>query len=147
MPVTAPRSRPSPTIVGGGSFQVGYYSNPVPGGVITQGIHGWNGVDLAAVRGTPVRAAAGGTVIVARGGGWNGGYGNYAVISHDNGTQTLYSHMRSVIVSSGQPVSSGQVIGYVGATGRATGPHLHFEVRGAQNPFSNCRTGSICSPQ
>lgn len=148
VPVTAQRSRPSPIIVGGGSFQAGYYVNSVPGGVITQGIHGWNGVDIGAVRGTPVRAAAGGMVIIARGGGaWNGGYGNYAVISHDNGTQTLYSHMKSVIVSSGQPVSSGQVIGYVGATGRSTGAHLHFEVRGAENPFRTCAVGSICSPR
>ena len=133
---------------GGGSVQTGYYSNPVPGGVITQGLHGWNGIDIGAARGTPIYAAADGIVIVARkNGGWNGGYGNYVVITHNNGTQTLYSHMRSVITSPGQSVSSGQVIGYVGATGMATGPHLHFEVRGAANPFRNCFTGSVCSPQ
>ena len=144
-----PRARsPSAPRKPDGSVQTGYYSNPVPGGIITQGLHGWNGVDIGAARGTPVRSAADGIVIVARtNGGWNGGYGNYVVITHDNGTQTLYSHLRSGIVSFGQEVSSGQTIGYVGATGRATGPHLHFEVRGAQNPFINCRTGSVCSPQ
>ena len=137
-----------PYLGGGGSVQTGYYSNPIPGGILTQGLHGWNGIDIGAARGTPIHASADGAVIVARNnGGWNGGYGNYVVITHSNGTQTLYSHMRSVIVYSGQPVSSGQIIGYVGATGQATGPHLHFEVRGAANPFRNCRAGSVCAPQ
>ncbi|MCR4276047.1 MAG: LysM peptidoglycan-binding domain-containing M23 family metallopeptidase, partial [Candidatus Parcubacteria bacterium] len=130
-----------------GFVQTGYYSNPVPGGVITQGLHGWNGIDLGAARGTPVHAAANGTVIIVRNNGaWNGGYGNYVVIKHDNGSQTLYSHMKNAIVSTG-PVLNGQIIGYVGATGRATGPHLHFEVRGGvANPFRNCSVGSVCSP-
>lgn len=133
---------------GGGSFIAGYYGNPLPGGLITQGIHGWNGIDIGAARGTPIHSSADGIVIIVRNnGGWNGGYGNYAVITHPNGTQTLYSHMRSAIVSAGQSVIKGQTIGYVGTTGRATGPHLHFEVRGAKNPFINCRIGSICSPQ
>ena len=70
----------------------GYYSNPLPGGIISQGVHGWNAVDLAAARGTPIHAAADGIVIIARNNsGWNGGYGNYVVITHDNGTQTLYA--------------------------------------------------------
>jgi len=130
-----------------GSVQTGYYSNPLPGGVITQGIHGWNGVDIGAARGAPIYAAAKGTVIIVRNNGaWNGGYGNYVVITHDNGSQTLYSHMKNAIVSPG-PVFNGQIIGYVGVTGRASGPHLHFEVRGAANPFRNCRVGSVCSPQ
>jgi len=138
---------PNPYIGGSGSIQNGYYSNPVPGAIITQSVHGWNGVDIGAARGTPIRAAADGTVIIARAnGGWNGGYGNYVVITHDNGSQTLYSHMRSSLVSYGQSVSAGQIIGYVGSTGQSTGPHLHFEVRGAANPFRNCRVGSVCSP-
>ncbi|MDP2651963.1 MAG: LysM peptidoglycan-binding domain-containing M23 family metallopeptidase, partial [bacterium] len=137
----------NPYIGGSGSAQPGYYSNPLPGGIITQGIHGWNAVDIGAARGTPIHAAAKGTVIIARTGGWNGGYGNYVVITHDNGSQTLYGHMTYAIVSSGQSVMAGQVIGYVGNTGESTGPHLHFEVRGAANPFRNCRVGSVCSPQ
>lgn len=136
-----------PYLGGGGSAYPGYYDNPIPGSALTQSLHGWNGIDLGAARGTPIHAAADGTVIVARNGGWNGGYGNYVVIMHDNGTQTLYSHMTHAIASPGQPVSSGQIIGYVGSTGLSTGPHLHFEVRGAANPFRNCAVGSICEPQ
>ena len=125
-----------PYIGGGGPSQPGYYSSPVPGSRVTQGLHGHNGIDFGAARSTPIRAAANGTVIVSRNGGWNGGYGNYVVITHSNGTQTLYAHMMSAIVSPGQSVSSGQVIGYVGSTGKSTGAHLHFEVRGAANPFA-----------
>lgn len=121
----------------------GYYSCPLPGGRISQKLHGHNGVDLAAPVGTAIRAAAGGTVIIDRSNGaWNGGYGNFVVILHPNGTQTLYSHMSRSTVDSGQTVSKGQVVGYVGMTGLTTGPHLHFEVRGATNPFTsqaNCR--------
>jgi murein DD-endopeptidase MepM/ murein hydrolase activator NlpD len=147
-PVRRPASPRNPYRGGGGAALQGYFSNPLPGGIITQGLHGLNAVDIGAARGTPIHAAADGIVIIARGGGaWNGGYGNYAVITHDNGTQTLYSHMKSVIVSAGQSVSSGQVIGYVGMTGHATGPHLHFEVRGAANPFASCALNSVCSPQ
>ena len=137
-----------PYLGGGGAAQPGYYGNPVPGAVITQGIHGWNAVDIGAARGTPIHAAAAGTVIIARNnGGWNGGYGNYVVITHDNNTETLYAHMTHAIVSPGQAVLGGQIIGYVGTTGMATGPHLHFEVRGAKNPFAQCPVGSVCSPQ
>ncbi len=132
----------------GGTVLPGYFGSPVLGALITQALHGWNGVDIGAARGTPVYAAADGIVIIARGGGgWNGGYGNYIVINHDNGSQTLYSHLRSVVIGFGQTVSRGQLIGYVGSTGRATGPHLHFEVRGAANPLRNCSVGSICFPQ
>lgn len=137
-----------PYLGGSGPAQTGYYDNPLPGGIITQSIHGWNAVDIGAARGTPIHAAAGGTVIVVRNNSaWNGGYGNYVVITHGNGTQTLYAHMTHAIVASGQTVAGGQIIGYVGTTGMATGPHLHFEVRGAKNPFAYCAVGSVCSPQ
>ena len=148
IPTSTKRPSKDPYRGGGGAFIAGYFSNPLPGGTLTQGVHGWNAVDIGAARGTPIYAAANGTVIIARtGGGWNGGYGNYIVITHSNGTQTLYAHMRSAIVTSGQAVSAGQLIGYVGMTGHTTGPHLHFEVRGAQNPFAQCSVGSVCSPQ
>lgn len=132
---------------GSGAEIDGYYANPVPGARVSQGIHGWNGVDLAAPNGTPIYASAAGTVIVSKVGGWNGGYGNYVVIDHGNGTQTLYSHMSSDSVSIGQSVSRGQKIGTVGKTGEATGYHLHFEVRGARNPFANCSVGAPCTPE
>ncbi len=112
-----------------------YFIRPVRGGVRTQGIHGHNGVDLASALNTPIIAAAGGKVIIAKQGGWNGGYGNYIVISHPNGMQTLYGHLNSVSVSVGQTVSQGATIGYMGSTGQSTGVHLHFEVRGGKNPF------------
>lgn len=113
----------------------GYYIRPVIGGVKTQGIHGHNGVDLASNFGANILAAADGEVIIAKSSGYNGGYGSYIVIKHDNGTQTLYGHLSGVQVSVGDQVSQGQVIGNMGSTGKSTGTHLHFEVRGARNPF------------
>lgn len=113
----------------------GYFIHPMPGTVRTQGIHGYNGVDFGGPVGTPIRAAAGGRVITSRVGGWNGGYGTFIVIEHNNGTQTLYAHNSKNVVWQGQTVVQGQIIGYSGNTGRSTGPHLHFEVRGARNPF------------
>lgn len=124
----------------------GYFANPVPGGLLTQGIHGNNGVDIGAPAGTPIHAAAAGIVIISKGdGAWNGGYGSYVVISHPNGSQTLYSHMSKDIASVGETVAKGDVIGYVGNTGAATGMHLHFEVRGAKNPITaSCSVMSKC---
>lgn len=133
--VYTPAQTKAKVIGAGGPDYGGFYINPLPGAIRTQGLHGYNAVDLAASKGTPIRAAASGSVIISREGGWNGGYGNYVVITHSNNTQTLYAHMSSAIVSVGQTVVAGQVIGYVGITGKATGPHLHFEVRGAKNPF------------
>ncbi len=120
----------------GTAEQIGYYMAPLSHYIETQGIHGYNAVDLAAPSGTSIFASASGTVIVARQGGYNGGYGSYVVIQHANGSQTLYSHMSKVIVSPGASVVQGQIIGYVGMTGKATGPHVHFEIRnGIRNPF------------
>jgi len=117
----------------------GYYTHPVPEGHKTQGVHGYNGVDYGAPIGTPVYAAAEGSVIVSRfqtlSNPWFGGYGNYIVIEHPNGTQTLYGHLNAVYTPIGARVDKGQVIGEVGNTGKSTGAHLHFEVRGAKNPF------------
>ena len=125
---------PRPTVSGGPTY-AGYYMRPIHGGYKSQGYHGYNAVDLATYSGAEIYASAAGTVIISRTGSWAGGYGNYIVIEHDNGTQTLYAHNSSNIVSGGQRVVQGQVIGYVGTTGRSTGAHLHFEVRGASNPF------------
>lgn len=137
-----------PYLGGSGPAAPGYYDNPLPGGIITQSIHGWNGVDIGAHTGTPILAAAAGTVIIARSNGaWNGGYGNYVVITHSNGSQTLYGHMSHVSVHAGETVSGGEAIGAVGLTGLTTGAHLHFEVRGAKNPFAGCPVGDSCAPK
>jgi len=112
----------------------GYFIRPTTGPK-TQGVHGNNGIDIAPKTGTPIVAAASGTVLISKNTGWNGGYGDYVVIQHGNGTQTLYSHMLNTAISAGVQVEQGQVIGYVGSSGKATGPHLHFEIRGAKNPF------------
>lgn len=136
-------SKTEPFLGGSGPALDGYFAWPVDGGIITQQLHGWNGVDIGAPRGTSIFAAAGGTVILAKsGGGWNGGYGSYVVIAHPNGTQTLYAHMSAVLVSSGDTVSQGDTVGKVGTTGASTGNHLHFEVRGAENPFADLPLGS-----
>lgn len=111
------------------------YSWPVAGGVLTQGVHGYNGIDIGAPAGTPIYASAAGRVVVARASGYNGGYGSYVVIQHQN-SQTLYAHMSTVLVSPGETVEKGETIGRVGNTGKSTGNHLHFEVRGAINPFA-----------
>lgn len=84
------------------------------------------GVDFGAAYGTAIHAAGGGTVILAH---YSSGYGNCVVIDHGNGVTTLYGHCSSLQVSVGQVVQQGQTIAHVGATGMATGPHLHFEVR------------------
>jgi murein DD-endopeptidase MepM/ murein hydrolase activator NlpD len=117
-----------------------YYTQPFPNGPKihrTQGLHGYrnSAVDWGMPVGTRLSAAAAGTVIISRNSGWNGGYGNYVIIQHPNNTQTIYGHMSSTIVSVGQHVSQGQLIGYSGNSGNSTGPHLHLEVRGAKNPF------------
>jgi LysM repeat protein len=119
---------------GGPSYE-GYYLRPIIGGRKSQGLHGYNGVDLATYIGAPIFAAAEGDVIVGMKTGWNGGYGKYIVIAHPNGTQTLYAHAIDIYVGVGDHVVKGQLIGLVGSTGKSTGPHLHFEVRGAKNPF------------
>lgn len=90
---------------------------------------GHTGMDIACPMGTTVRAAKAGTVTTAFNYGWNYGYGKTVVINHGYGQITRYAHMSNVIVTVGQYVKQGQVIGYSGSTGNSTGPHLHFEIR------------------
>ena len=105
-------------------------------------VYNHGGIDIAGagIMGTPVVAAADGTVVATNSScthnwgksyscGCGGGYGNYVLISHAGGKMTVYGHLTSLTVSSGQSVSRGQVIGYVGSTGNSTGPHLHYECR------------------
>lgn len=94
------------------------------------------GIDIGAPKGTTIVAAASGTVTVSQY-GYNGGYGNYVMISHGNGVQTLYGHCTSLLVSAGTYVTQGQPVATVGNTGDSTGNHLHLEIRVngvAQNP-------------
>jgi len=114
----------------------GVLSRPVPGSVTSpfgyrmhpifhvRKLH--TGVDLQASMGDPIHAAAAGTVVWA---GWRGGYGKCVIIQHSGNLSTLYGHQSQILVSVGETVKRGQVIGKVGSTGYSTGPHLHFEVR------------------
>lgn len=113
---------------------------PVSGTVTSRFGSRWGrshkGIDIGAPKGTPIKAVASGTVTVAQY-GYSGGYGNYVMISHGNGVQTLYGHCNSLNVSVGEQVSQGQVIAFVGNTGNSFGNHLHLEIRVngvAQNP-------------
>ena len=105
--------------------------------MISQGFSWYHkGIDIANPNYPPIVAADSGVVTVA---GWvdNTGYGNRVMIDHGNGYITLYGHMSRVSVSVGQRVGKGQLIGYVGSTGRSTGPHVHFEIRNSGGGFNN----------
>ena len=105
--------------------QFGHRVDPITGEVSSH-----TGTDIACADGTPILAAADGTVTVANGlDSWGGSYGYYIQIDHGGGLETLYAHCSSICVATGQQVQAGQVIGYVGHTGRVTGNHLHLEVR------------------
>ena len=86
--------------------------------------------------GTPVKAAADGVVLSA---GWNGGYGRCVIIDHGNGFQTWYGHLSKIDVMAGDEIRQGEILGNVGMTGRATGPHLHYEVRIHSTPVNPYR--------
>lgn len=124
------------TTVPGEALGVGPLARPLPGAVGSSWgsrrhpVHGdvrmHHGVDIGAPTGTPIRAFAAGTVTFA---GARGGYGNVVIVQHANGVETRYAHQSRMDVVVGQRVGAGDVVGRVGATGVATGPHLHFEVR------------------
>lgn len=116
------------------SSAYGYRSDPLEG---DHRLH--SGMDFALPAGTPIRAAADGVVTFS---GTKGGYGTTVMIRHEDDYATLYGHESKAVVQAGQKVRQGEVIGYVGSTGRSTGPHLHFEVRrsgNAVNPLSYVR--------
>lgn len=110
------------------SSSYGMREHPVLGG---RRAH--KGIDLAAPTGTPIRASADGIVEKAE---WFGGYGLFVQLDHGGAMETRYGHMSRVAVAEGQQVRKGDVIGYVGSTGRSTGPHLHFEVRIGDRPVN-----------
>jgi murein DD-endopeptidase MepM/ murein hydrolase activator NlpD len=103
---------------------------PVSGPVVSGFGMRWGrmheGIDIGVGYGTPIHAAASGTVVYS---GWMSGYGNFLIIDHGGGMATAYGHQSAIAAGNGQSVSQGQVIGYVGCTGHCFGPHLHFEVR------------------
>lgn len=127
-------SSPSQGAVSGGGMVW-----PVPGYSYLScyfGSNGHRGIDIPAPAGTPIVAAAGGTVITAQ---WNSSYGNYVAISHGNGMVTVYAHATTLCVSAGDTVSAGQTVALVGNTGYSFGNHLHFEVQingGLYNPLN-----------
>ncbi len=109
--------------------QFGYRVDPITGEISSH-----TGTDIACAEGTPILAAADGIVTVANGlDSWGGSYGYYIQIDHGGGLETLYAHCSSICVTTGQQVQAGQVLGYVGHTGRVTGNHLHLEVRVSGN--------------
>jgi len=121
----SPTPLPASAVVSGFMWPVvgttsDYFGAPRGGGTYHSGL------DVVAPTGTPIVAAAPGQVVLVSAGG---GYGNYVVVRHDNGYQTLYAHLSQIYVVQGQWVAQGEAVGAVGATGWATGPHLHFEVR------------------
>ena len=124
---------PAGPIQGGGSGLIWPVSGPIVSGFGPRTINGsyeyHPGIDIAVPEGTPIRAAATGTVILTEPEASSGGYGNYTCIDHGGGLSTCYAHQSSFAVSAGQSVSQGDVIGYTGCTGYCLGPHLHFEVR------------------
>jgi len=122
--------------------QVQVYRGPVPAGAkkgtgrfvwptsgyLTQGFKPLHrAIDIALATGTPIKAADTGYIVAS---GWdNSGYGNYIVIDHGNGFQTLYAHLSKIFVKPGDVIGQGTIIGHMGSSGRSTGPHLHFEIR------------------
>lgn len=128
--------KPAASTQTGGSAPSGFYTHPVPRGAVkSQGFHGpYQAQDLAAREGTPIVASSAGRVINVRDVGYNGGYGLMVIID-DGRANVLYAHMSKIDVKQGQVVTQGEVIGYVGNTGRSTGPHLHIEYRGKNGPI------------
>jgi murein DD-endopeptidase MepM/ murein hydrolase activator NlpD len=124
---------PAGPIRGGSSGLIWPVDGPVVSGFGARTINGsyeyHPGIDIAVPSGTPIRAAAAGTVIFTEPEASSGGYGNYTCIDHGGGLSTCYAHQETFAVSAGQEVSQGQIIGYSDCTGYCFGPHLHFEVR------------------
>lgn len=133
-------SIPSRTPIEGKYVSSGYGMRVHP---VLGGVRAHNGIDLASPVGTPIYATADGVVEKAS---WFGGYGLYVQLAHGNEIQTRYGHMSRLNVAEGQHIRKGDVIGFVGSTGRSTGPHLHYEVRISGtpvNPIPYMQSGAV----
>jgi LysM repeat protein len=144
--VSSPTAASTPILAqsAGNVLPEGYFIIPTTG-TISQRLHFYNAVDIANQCGTPVFASAGGKVQISAN-QWP--LGIYTNILHPNGVVTIYAHLSKVLVSAGETVSQGQLIGYIGNTGRVigvTGCHLHFDVRGTANPLAKYRLGALLS--
>lgn len=130
--------KPVGTISGG-------YIWPFPSGVgrISQGLHADMAYDFAAPKGTPIYALNDGVILLARGTGYNGGFGLYVVMDFVDGRQAILGHMSKVVAVAGSSVKKGDIIGYVGSTGKSTGPHVHIGFHGElSNPYAGLRVNS-----
>jgi len=138
--ISGPISIPSRTPLDGLTMtsNFGMRVHPVLGG-----LRAHKGIDLSAPVGTPIHATADGVVGKAA---WFGGYGLYVQLEHGNDLETRYGHMSRLNVAEGQHIHKGDIVGYVGTTGRSTGPHLHYEVRVsgvAVNPVPYMQSGGV----
>lgn len=134
----------SPSDITSGNGITGGYIWPFPSGTgrVSQRLHDDNAYDFAAPKGTPIYAIADGTVLIADGSGYNGGYGLYVVMDFNDGGQAIFGHMSKVATFAGEVVKKGDIIGYVGSTGRSTGNHVHIGYRGGKsNPYRNLPKG------
>lgn len=137
---TQPERGQNSSDISDGNGIAGGYIWPFPKGVgrVSQRLHDDNAYDFAAPRGTPIYAITNGTVLIADGSGYNGGYGLYVVMDFNDGGQAIFGHMSKVATFAGEVVKKGDIIGYVGSTGRSTGNHVHIGYRGGKaNPYKN----------
>lgn len=138
------RSQVAPSISSGNGITGGYIWPFSSGtGRVSQRLHDDNAYDFSAPANTPIYAIADGTVLIADGNGYNGGYGHYVVMDFNDGGQAIFGHMNEVKASVGSVVKQGDIIGYVGSTGRSTGNHVHIGYRGGKsNPYRNLPKGA-----
>ncbi len=138
IPSNIENGQPKETIIGG-------YIWPFREGVgrVSQRLHGDQGYDFAAPTGTPIYSIQDGTVLIVKPTGYNGGYGKYVVVNFNDGRQAIFGHMSKVATEAGAIVKQGDLIGYVGNTGRSTGPHVHIGfhigddfISGPNNPIN-----------
>ncbi len=130
-PTPVPAAPMAMPVQGAITSEFGPRANP-----LGQGTEFHPGIDIAAEAGTPIQAAMGGQVVAA---GPDGGYGNLITVDDGNGLTTRYAHCSQIFARVGQSIAPGEIIGAVGSTGRATGPHLHFEVRQDDTPVDPLR--------